>query len=136
MINTRFSVAVHILSLLASEPERRLSSSYIAASVNTNPVVIRRISGMLKQAGLLQTKPGVSGSLITRAPEDITLLDIYRAVQQDDLLFSTHSSPNPDCPVGRNIQSALEDSFKRAQNAMEAELEKQSLADVTAHLFV
>lgn len=136
MINTRFSVAVHILSLLATKPDQRLSSSYMAASVNTNPVVIRRISGMLKQAGLLQTKPGASGALITRSPEDITLLDIYRAVQQDDLLFSTHSSPNPDCPVGRNIQNTLDESFKRAQNAMEAELQKQTLADVTAHLFV
>ncbi|WP_252311414.1 Rrf2 family transcriptional regulator [Sinobaca sp. H24] len=136
MINTRFSVAVHILALSASVPREQLTSEYIAGSVNTNPVVIRRIGSMLKKAGLLDSQAGIRGFALTRQPEAITLLDIYQAVQkEEEALFAVHPSPNPDCPVGKNIQGALDTAFTNAQEAMERELADLSLKNIMNDLF-
>jgi DNA-binding IscR family transcriptional regulator len=123
-INSRFAVGVHILSLLEINKEGRNTSEYIAGSVNTNPVVVRRITGMLSKAGLVRTSPGVAGATLARPIEEITLYDVYKAVRDDDAdpLFAVHDKPNPECVVGKNIQCALEKSFNQAQTAMENEL--------------
>ncbi|BAU29923.1 BadM/Rrf2 family transcriptional regulator [Aneurinibacillus soli] len=134
MINSRFAVAIHILSLIAANPGKSVTSDYIAGSVNTNPVVIRRISSMLKKAGLLQARAGVAGAVLAKEIADISLLDVYRAVQAQDELFAIHESPNPNCPIGRNIQSTLEEAFLDAQKAMENELASKSVADIVHHL--
>ncbi len=136
MINSRFAVAIHILALVAAGPREQVTSEFIAGSVNTNPVVIRRISSMLRKAGLLQSNVGMPGSVLTRDPRDISLLEVYHAVQSRDDLFSIHENTNPNCTVGKNIQHTLEESFHRAQLAMENELAKQSLHDIIKHLFV
>lgn len=128
-ISTKFTVAVHVMTLLALNQDKELTSSYIAGSVNTNPVVIRRIMGQLKQADLILTKAGVAGAVLTRPPEDITLLAIYQAVIQQPTLFGMHQDTNVACTVGANIQQALEGSLFEAQQAMEASLAKVSLAD-------
>jgi len=135
-MNSRFAVAVHILSLLEIDKGKRTSSEHIAGSVNTNPVVIRRMMGMLGRSGLVSTTPGVAGATLTRSPDEITLLDVYRSVQDDpdEGLFAVHERPNPDCPVGRNIQGALESAFVRAQTAMERELASVTLAGVIADI--
>lgn len=135
MINSRFAVAIHILSLVATGPREQMTSEYMAASVNTNAVVIRRISAMLRKAGLIETSVGIPGSILTKSPEDITLLDVYKAVLDKKELFAIHDETNPQCTVGKHIQSALEDSFARAQQAMENELAKQTLHDIMTHLF-
>ncbi|AAU25352.1 Rrf2 family transcriptional regulator [Bacillus licheniformis] len=133
MVNTRLSVAIHILSLIAANP--RESSEMIAGSVNTNPVVIRRMISQLKKAGILTSRPGVAGASLKRDPEDISLLDIYRAVQPHEELFAIHDKPNPNCPVGRQIQTTLDQTFHSVQQAMENELASKSLKDVLTHLF-
>ncbi|MCY8671297.1 Rrf2 family transcriptional regulator [Bacillus haynesii] len=133
MVNTRLSVAIHILSLIAANP--RESSEMIAGSVNTNPVVIRRMISQLKKAGILTSRPGVAGATLKRDPEDISLLDIYRAVQPQEELFAIHDKPNPNCPVGRQIQTTLDQTFHSVQQAMENELASKSLKDVLTHLF-
>lgn len=102
MLNTRLSVAIHILSLVSSDST--LSSDRIANSVNTNPVVIRRIISDLKKAGILAIKTRVSGSSLTRNPSNITLLDSYKAVHLEKELFPKHDNSNPDCHVGKKIQ--------------------------------
>lgn len=135
MINSQFAVAIHILALVAAGPREQVTSEYIAGSVNTNPVVIRRISSMLRKAGLLASNVGTPGSVLTKDPRNISLLEVYHAVQNKDDLFSIHENPNPQCTVGKNIQSTLEESFHRAQEAMENELAKQSLYDIIKHLF-
>lgn len=136
MINSRLAVAIHILTLLAANPHKQLTSDFIAGSVNTNPVVIRRISGMLKKAGLLTSQVGVAGATLTKDPAEISLLDIYRGVQKkDEPLFALHDSPNPNCPVGKNIQGTLNETFGSVQKAMENELASKSLKDVSNHLF-
>lgn len=136
MVNSRFSVAIHILSLIASTKDTHtLTSDFIASSVNTNPVVIRRICGQLKKAGLIASQAGISGYELVVSPKDITLLDIYRAVQAPEDLFAIHDNPNPNCAVGKQIQSTLDDVFCSVQQAMESKLEEETLQDVLDHLF-
>lgn len=127
-ISTRFTVAVHILSLIAIDTNNLCTSEWIAGSVNTNPVVIRRIIGMLKKSGLVSVTSGTGGASLNKSLEEITLLDVYRAVDVVDKgeLFQFQESPNPNCPIGSNIQGVLELILLRAQEAME-----QVLADVT-----
>jgi Predicted transcriptional regulator len=132
-ISTRFSMAVHTLCLIASVPND-CTGDMIAGSVNTNPVVIRRIMGMLKKAGLVDVRPGVGGALLRKSPEQITLLDVYRAVNvtEDNQLFRVHDQPNIACPVGRNIDQVLQSELREAQAAMEHKLASttiQSLLD-------
>ena len=136
MISNRFAVAVHILSLLEINKEERVTSEFIAGSVNTNPVVIRRIIGLLNKAGLVRTNAGVAGATIARPVEQITLLDIYRAVQTDaqEELFAIHDKPNPDCGVGRHIQGSLEAAFTEAQLAMEQKLSSMTLEQITTSI--
>lgn len=132
MINTRMSVAIHILSLISINP--KLSSDQIADSVTTNPVVIRRISSELKKAGIVTARAGVSGFSLTRDPEEITLLDVYRAVHLEKDLFPIHDKPNPNCPVGKRIQGTLDMTFDSVQTVMEKELANKTLQEVIDHL--
>lgn len=137
-ISSRFSVAVHILSLLEISKNERLTSEFIASSVNTNSVVVRRIMGMLNKAGIITTSPGVAGALISRPISQITLLDVYLAVEADhqDPLFSIHNKPNPNCLVGKNIQYTLEQRFTQAQRAMENELANVTIEEVVSDILV
>lgn len=137
-ISSRFSVAIHVLSLLAlqQEDDVLLTSERMAGSVNTNPVVIRRILGQLKKAGLVEVRPASGGTFLTRKPVDISLLEVYRAVEvvEEGQLFSVHDKPNPKCPVGRNIQSALDNTLQQAQQAMEQVLAGVMLQSVTTDI--
>lgn len=134
-ISTRFSVGIHILSLLHFRQDSGITSERIAGSVNTNPVVVRRIMGQLKRAGLIHTTPGAAGASLARPPETITLLDVYRAVDAvHNTLFDIHENTNPACPVGANIQVALEGALMEAQAAMEKSLVGVTLADVITRI--
>lgn len=131
-ISSRFSVAIHILTLLEIDKDEICTSEYIAGSVNTNPVVIRRIMGMLSKAGLVEVRTGVAGARLARQLDQITLLEVYRAVHVvgEDGLFAVHDQTNPDCLVGKNIQAAIEPIFSKAQKAMENTLAAVTLQDV------
>ena len=133
-ISSRFSVGVHVLTLLATNPPGGLlTSDRMADSVNTNPVVIRRILGQLKKAGLVEVRAAAGGTYLRRDPATITLLDVYRAVDVvEEHLFSIHEKPNPHCLVGRNIQASLDGVLGRAQTALEQELAATTLAQVVA----
>ncbi|BCZ45673.1 transcriptional regulator [Clostridium gelidum] len=135
-ISSRFSVAVHIISILQLYGNPMPTSEYIAGSVNTNPVVIRRILGMLKQAGMVDMKRGTGGAYLVKSVEDITMLDVYKAVGsvEDGQLFQIHENPNPMCPVGANIQEVINVALISSQDAMEGILQKITLADITKNL--
>ncbi|OAB43415.1 Rrf2 family transcriptional regulator [Paenibacillus antarcticus] len=137
-ISSRFSVAVHIISLLEISKPERLTSEFIASSVNTNSVVVRRIMGMLNKAGIINTSPGVAGAMISRPIAQITLLDVYLAVEVDhqDHLFSIHDKANPNCLVGKNIQHTLDQRFTQAQRAMENELANVTLEQIVTDLLI
>lgn len=122
-LSSRFTVALHILTLLAWKRGEPVTSEFAAASVNTNPVVIRRLLGLLKRKGLVSSRPGAGGGWeLARDPDRITLLDVRRALGESGP-FALHSQPpNPACPVGRRIQSALGRVYGEAERAMEREL--------------
>lgn len=137
VVNTssRFAFAVHVLALLSLQAGVPLSSEMIAGSVNTNPALIRRLLIMLAGAGLTGSQLGAGGgALLARQPHEITLLEVYRAVD-DAQLFALHrEEPNPACMVGRNIQGVLRGIMSEAQQAMEASLAARTLADATADI--
>lgn len=121
------------MTLIATEP--KISSNEIANSVTTNPTVIRRMISKLKKANLLKSKAGVTGFSLTRKPKDITLLDIFKAVNLEMQLFSIHSSPNPNCPIGKKIQETLNNTFDSVQSALEQDLNNRTLQDIMENLF-
>ncbi|MEJ7158323.1 Rrf2 family transcriptional regulator [Staphylococcus caprae] len=133
-ISSRFTVAVHILSLVHIERNQTLTSAYIAGSVNTNSVVIRRLISKLKQAGFLETHQGSGGIQLLKPLTDITLLDVYRAVKvvEEGELFQMHEDTNINCVVGANIQSVLEIVLLRAQDAMETVLANVTMDDIVS----
>ena len=132
-ISSRFTIAVHIFACIDTfEKDHKITSDFLAASVNVNPVIIRKLLSQLKNAGLIQVKRGSGGASFSRPLEDITLLDIYRAVDcvEKRELFHFHENPNQQCPVGRNIHNILDDKLDRIQNAMEREMASITMADV------
>ncbi|WP_182102530.1 Rrf2 family transcriptional regulator [Niallia taxi] len=131
-ISSRFAVGIHILTLIEINKSGVNTSEYLASSVNTNAAVIRKIMGMLKSAGLVNVRPGIAGAQLAKDLSEITLFDVYKAVNvvQEKELFSIHDHPNPDCPVGRNIQDTVMPIFSVAQSAMEKALSNVTLADI------
>ena len=130
-MNSRFAVAVHILTLLEQQQGDPVTSEYIAGSVNTNPSLVRRLVGMLTNAGLTSSQLGSGGgTLLARPASKISLLDVYRAVDEGELFAMHRERPNPACPIGRNIQAALETHFATASKALEDELRQVTIADV------
>lgn len=132
-ISSRFTIAVHIFACIDTfEKDHKITSDFLADSINVNPVIIRKLLSQLKNAGLIQVKRGSGGASFARPLEDITLLDIYRAVDcvEKGELFHFHENPNQQCPVGRNIHNILDDKLDRIQNAMEGEMASITMADV------
>jgi Rrf2 family protein len=128
--NLQFAVSCHILALLATNPEAALTSETIAGSVDTNPVVIRRVMAHLRQHGLVDSRPGTTGGWrLVCPPAELSLRRVFQAVSHESVL-AMHQHPNPDCPVGGNIQSVLGDVFDDAQLAMELALDKFSVANL------
>ncbi len=133
--NSRFAVSVHILAYLAYRQSAAVPSAEIAASVDTNPVVIRRLLSAMVKAKLVTTQKGAAGGFaLALAPANISLLDIYHAVEPHPTHGLSRFAPNTKCPVGAKIQSILEAAFVRAQTSMEAELAQVSLAHIHEQL--
>ena len=129
--NSRFAFAVHILTMLALSKGKRVPSDFIAESAKTNPVIIRRVMSLLKKAGFITSQTGAGGgTILIRKPKDITLLDVYNAVENVSI-FSLHPNmPNPKCPVGKNIQNLLSDVFIKAEHAMKEVLEAATIEQI------
>lgn len=135
-ITSRFTVAVHTLLVIYNFSQTtKVTSDFIAASVQVNPVVIRRTLLSLKAAGMVDVKAGSGGASIVKDLRGITLFDVYKAVDSmDGDMFHFHENPNPACPVGRNIHAVLDAHLADAQAAMENELKKVTLLDLTKDL--
>lgn len=132
-ISSRFTIAMHILTYIATADQKeRVTSEVLAKSIQVNPVIIRNILSQLKKAELVMVKRGQGGATITKPYEQLSLFDVYQAVDsvKNGALFSFHDSPNPACPVGKNIHNILDDKLLRVQQAMENELKAITLAQV------
>ena len=133
-ISSRFTIAIHILICVELYGnDAPATSESLAGSIGAHPVVIRRILGQLRRAGLITVARGREGGAhIARPLAGITLADVFRAVESigDDTLFSFHENPNPACPVGRSIHTILDGHLAAIQRAMEREMQQTTLADV------
>jgi Rrf2 family protein len=132
--NSRLTIAVHALAWMALAQRRGqelLTSDQVAASVNTNPVIIRRSLGDLRRAGLVEVRHGAgAGWSLARPPAEITLLDVYEAVEQEPLFGMHRTEPNLECPVGKGIRPALGNVYDGVERALRHELRRTSIADV------
>ncbi|MBP0955902.1 MAG: Rrf2 family transcriptional regulator [Oscillospiraceae bacterium] len=132
-ISSRFTLAVHICICIDTfKDEYKVTSDFLSGSTNVNPVIVRKILGQLKSAGLVEIARGSGGASVAKPLREITFLDIYKAVECLDKgeLFHFHENPNKKCPVGRNIHSVLDDKLVRVQTAMENELSSITLEDI------
>ena len=136
MLSSKLSVGIHVMTIFALKPGDQLTSEFIACSVNTNPVVIRRLLGALRAAGLVESRTGVGGgwSLLV-PPERITLLDILRAVEPQNEIFALHrAEPNPECPCGLHIQGVLGEVYEKVQEGMTRQLSAISIACIAGKI--
>ncbi len=132
-ISSRFTVALHIFTCVDTFGDKyKITSDFLAESINTNPVIIRKILTQLKNAGLITVARGKGGITPTRPLREITFYDVYEAIEplENGDLFNFHASPNPNCPVGRNIHTLLDDKLKAIQLAMENEMRKYTVDDL------
>lgn len=128
--STRVSDAVHILAFIALNRNDALTSQRIAESIRTNPGCVRQLMVSLRRYGIMTSVQGHARPALSRAPADISLLDIYRAVEGGEPLLHLDTHTNPECGVGVNIQLALQDYFDKVQNRAEDEMSRITLQDV------
>lgn len=130
-ISSRFTIAVHTLLCILLFKDEKITSNFLSGSIQVNPVIIRNILIQLKKAKIIIVKRGKGGISINKKAKDITLLDIFEAVESlDGKLFSFHKKPNSKCPVGNNITKVLLPKLDNIQKSMEKELEKTTLKDI------
>jgi Rrf2 family protein len=129
--NSQFSMAIHVLAMLAGSRDENMKSDCIAASVNTNPVVIRRLLSQLNQANLVVSQTGShGGTRLARCPKEIKLSEIYKAVSCGEVFALHPNGPNKDCPVGRNIEAVLCNLQKEIEKGVEQRLAGYTLQNV------
>ena len=134
-ITSKFTVAVHILTCIdIFGGQMRVTSDFLSGSTGVNAVIVRNVLGQLRNAGIVETRQGSGGAHLAKALDEITLYDIYKAVDcvDDEGLFHFHENPNAECPVGRNIHKAMDDRLEAAQTALENELKSTTLAQVVS----
>ena len=129
--NLQFSMAVHVLAALAYNRGRLMSSEEIATSVGTNPVVIRRLTSRLAQAGIVETRRGKEGGVqLARSPGEICLSEVHRVVDEESA-FSVHPNPGErSCVVNRKIKGILQGICDDVEDAVEDRLGGYSLCDI------
>jgi len=134
-VSTQFSIAVHMMAGLGYLPSSDITSTQLAASVNTSPSFVRRVLSKLSKAGLVCTKMGKTGSTtLSRDPKDISLLEIYKAVEAPKA-FAIHDYPEQKaCAVSCAIKTAMDRVLERTQFSMEKSLGEISLAEVISDL--
>lgn len=130
MYSTKYAVSIHILSLIALKRGESITSDYIASSINTNSALVRRLMSDLKKAGLIQTQTKIGVTKLLKNPKEITLLEIFKAVENKHDLFAIHSNTNEKCPVGAKIVGVLENVNGKIQLDFEKMLESVHLSDI------
>ena len=126
----KLSHAVHILVFIKTNPNSDLSSTAIAKSICTNPGCVRQIMMKLRKAGLLNSVTGHAKPSLAKEPSDITLFDLYRAVEGEKPLLHLDTQTNPDCGVGINIQLSLQKYYDEVQEAAEHKMKEISLENI------
>lgn len=133
--NTQFSIAVHLMLALGLSCGKEITSAQMAKSVNTSASFVRRILAKLSKANLVTTTTGKSGfSALAKSANEISLLEIYKAVDAPQT-FAIHDYPKQEfCAVSRNIEETMQKVLSKAQNSFEKTLSETSLAEVIADI--
>ena len=134
-ITSKFTAAVHILTCIeVFGGEMRVTSDFLSGSTGVNAVIVRNVLGQLREAGIVETRQGSGGAHIAKPTGEITLYDIYRAIEctDDTGLFRFHENPTAKCPVGRNIHKVMDSRLEAAQAALENELKLTTLAEIVS----
>lgn len=132
-MTSKFTTAVHILTCIdVFGDEMRVTSDFLSGSTGVNAVIIRGVLAKLRGAGIVNTRQGSGGAHLAKALDEITLYDVYKAVEcvDDEGLFHFHENPNAACPVGRNIHTVMDGRLSKVQTAMENELKSVTLAEI------
>lgn len=134
--SSQFYLAVHTMLMIAGFPERHITSTTVAQSAGCHPVIIRNLFIKLRTAGLLHTKCGRGKTELTRPPEEITLLDIFDAVEGDNAreTFKIYESPRSQCPLSANVRTVVGEHFSRTTAIMQETLCAVTLASLIAEL--
>ena len=134
-IDSTFTVGIHTLLVVAFFKDDKITSEKVAISIGCNPVIVRNVFGMLSKAGLLRPGMGKARTVLGRSAEEITLLDVFDATQNDDVddIFSMYPT-NPYCPVGSEIHGMLSSRFSDAMDAMRNDLSRTTIADLITEL--
>lgn len=134
MYSTKLSVSVHILSLIALTKNCSITSDCMAGSIQTNPALVRRLLSQLKKANLIKTQTKLGTTGLTKPSSEISLLEIFRAVEPEQRLFDIHTGTNAKCPVGAHIESALTQAYDQVQKDFEEQLNSIYLSDILKYL--
>jgi Rrf2 family protein len=135
--STRFAVGVHLLTALAVNPGKVLRSEDVADSANTNPVVVRRLFSLMTTAGLIRARLGPGGGFeLARPAGDITLRDVFAALESGELFTEHRSPPSASCPVGAHILPVLREATAPAVEALQRELSRTTIADIAGAVVV
>ena len=128
MNNTRFSTALHIMTILGSKPEEWHTSDWLAGSINVNPVIVRKEISVLREAGLVESRKGKDGGCrVAKNTNDISISDIYRAVKNSEILGRKNQNPNPKCEIGKEINQNLDILFSETDDLVVSFLKNKSL---------
>lgn len=136
-LSSRFTIALHVFACMETFGRNyKITSDFLASSIQVNPVIIRKILSQLRSAGLIQVARGTGGTKPARPIDQITFYDVYLAVDllEEGELFHFHENPNPDCPVGRNIHGVLDPRLVEIQKAMEEKMKTYTVAEVVDDL--
>ena len=133
--STKLSDAVHIMAFIALHPDDFLTSDKIAESIRTNPACVRQLMSCLRKAGLLSSVKGHPRPALAKESENITLLEVYRAIEGDKPLLHLDTHTNPECGMGINIQLALRDFYYEIQEAAEKKMKEITLQDIVERYY-
>ncbi|WP_020528772.1 Rrf2 family transcriptional regulator [Flexithrix dorotheae] len=135
MKSSKFIVATHIMTILALKEGRKVTSADLAWSINTNPVLVRKLIGHLKKSGLVVSETGADGgNKLAKKAFEITLLDIYSAIETKSVFQKPYSKMNKNCGIARNILPVLGHHFNKAELALMGELRKTSLKTISLEI--
>jgi len=130
MSNTRFATAIHIMTLLAKNPQEWLTSDWLAGSINVNPVIVRKELGNLKKSGLVESRQGKDGGVrIGKNADEINVAEIYQAIKNSEVLGKKNLNPNPLCNVGKDINKNLNVLFSETDDLVDQFLKDKKLSD-------
>lgn len=130
MYSTKVSVSIHILCMIALNPDCPITSDRMAGSIQTNPALVRRLMSQLKKANLIKTQTKLGATGLAKPSSDISLREVFRAVEPEQRLFDIHTGTNMKCPVGANIGKVLTQIYDQVQTNFEDQLGNIFLSDI------